>query len=748
MKSEGFLNLLNQYRVIIPIIQRDYAQGRMDDRVQKIRDNLLNMLMKTMIDDGKPLTLDFIYGYTKCDAHKTVFYPLDGQQRLTTLFLLHWYYAMKSGCLDDARDYLHSFQYETRHSSMVFCQELIKFQMNDLSKSVDKEIENQSWFFRSWRHDPTINGMLRMLAEIQKKDKEFGIQSGWEKLASTPPPITFYCLQMNQLGLADDLYIRMNARGKELTEFEYFKVRFCEELEEEYKNNFYEKMDRQWLDLFWSMFRNDGDKDVALKVDKAFTNFLRYYSDMLAAKGNRELIHGIEDFDGLKQLYKFDDYIKDLENTLDSLAASYSNDNAIFSQYFYILESDFSVDKVKLFSIGPSVDLLKKCARDYNPSLMSNPFPIGEQIILYAVICHLRQPVHGFEQKIRRIRNLISASEDTLRKENIGKILLEVEAILRDEIYQEETRLNRTQRTEEGNKEALILSDPSIIESMYRLEDHRLLQGTLAVFTSANNEFIVGNAFIQRANAFLRVFKVNCNYEEISRSLFAIGDYTQLESPRTLVGSKKEASWRNLFTMSRRRKGFDKTQNILSEFLDRMATDSALTPSKLIDEYHKTYTENEEREKSWSYYYINFKSFRKHQDGCYRWPNPSRQYECLMMNKTHMNGQHWDPFLMAIMDLKKLPVDLYPQHGNYGENIKLYKNDATIELKNIQEGFLLIGFDENGQTLIENALEKGFLHPYGKLDKPIQGLHKIRQTESGVDIEDRLENLDWIKDVI
>jgi uncharacterized protein with ParB-like and HNH nuclease domain len=77
----SFWNLLSLHKVEIPIIQRDYAQGR--ESKQTVRERFLNALHKAL--NGKAIELDFIYG----DLHADAFQPLDGQQRLTTLFLLH-----------------------------------------------------------------------------------------------------------------------------------------------------------------------------------------------------------------------------------------------------------------------------------------------------------------------------------------------------------------------------------------------------------------------------------------------------------------------------------------------------------------------------------------------------------------------------------------------------------------------------------------------------------------------------------
>lgn len=75
-------------KIEIPIIQRDYAQGRKTPEVTRIRKRFLDSLYDALTQ-GKPLKLDFIYG----DIKDNVLTPLDGQQRLTTLFLLHWYIA-------------------------------------------------------------------------------------------------------------------------------------------------------------------------------------------------------------------------------------------------------------------------------------------------------------------------------------------------------------------------------------------------------------------------------------------------------------------------------------------------------------------------------------------------------------------------------------------------------------------------------------------------------------------------------
>ena len=73
-------------KIVIPIIQRDYAQGRTTEKPTEVRKGFVsNLISYLQAPEGEIHDLDFVYG-TVVDNE---FIPLDGQQRLTTLFLLH-----------------------------------------------------------------------------------------------------------------------------------------------------------------------------------------------------------------------------------------------------------------------------------------------------------------------------------------------------------------------------------------------------------------------------------------------------------------------------------------------------------------------------------------------------------------------------------------------------------------------------------------------------------------------------------
>lgn len=288
LNSISFWELLSECtKIEIPIIQRDYAQGRSNEKTTKIRGLFLDSLIKAIESENECIELDFVYG----DIKNGVFQPLDGQQRLTTLFLLYWFFAYKTGNLSGNKSNFKKFTYETRISSREFCNELIEKgeKLGDGETLIEK-ITDASWFFMSWKKDPTIKAMLVMLNSIEfklnGKSKE-ELTKAWYKLISENPPITFHFKQLNDIGLTDDLYIKMNARGKALTDFENFKARFEKHIKEnEFEKDislteankeqwkeltektFSHRIDTVWTDLFW---KHRGDDNL---VDNEFVKFI------------------------------------------------------------------------------------------------------------------------------------------------------------------------------------------------------------------------------------------------------------------------------------------------------------------------------------------------------------------------------------------------------------------------------------------------------------------------------------------
>lgn len=291
-----FWNLLQRVNIEVPIIQRDYAQGRIGKEI--LRKRFLESI-KSVLDGKRPLKLDFVYG----SIVNNKFLPLDGQQRLTTLWLVHWYIALRAGELNQSNcNILKKFSYETRISSREFCENLCICKNFDKIKPVDKivpYITNSTWFYASWHQDPTIKAMLNMLGgtnieNSQKEDIIDGIEelfSGcsveqfkqyWGRLTKEQS-ILFSYLHLKDFGLSDDLYIKMNARGKALTPFENFKADLIDHLQrqadenQEWRkflcptNGVPKKLDTDWMNIFWK------NKAGRMTVDEIYFIFLNRF---------------------------------------------------------------------------------------------------------------------------------------------------------------------------------------------------------------------------------------------------------------------------------------------------------------------------------------------------------------------------------------------------------------------------------------------------------------------------------------
>ena len=312
-------------RITIPMIQRDYAQGRKthsgkNDQLilNSTGQKFINEVFSTIIHDvtDKQLELDFVYGSIITEKEEkngvttdvTYFNPLDGQQRLTTLFLMYWFVGGAELTGDERNSLasmLKNFYYKTRTSSTVFCNKLVNelnstnidylLRVNavlenniEITPRVDiiTQIENLSWFHDAYKLDPTVQAMLNMLDEIQRQYLEHGCKSVFANLDR----LKFYILPLSNFDLTEDLYVKMNARGKQLTNFENFKADFQHWIknniaplnlkEQEYDGRimpydmfFINKIDNEWSQCFWNAQKDSEDKNF----DPLFMSFIYKY---------------------------------------------------------------------------------------------------------------------------------------------------------------------------------------------------------------------------------------------------------------------------------------------------------------------------------------------------------------------------------------------------------------------------------------------------------------------------------------
>ena len=314
MKNEyTFFSLLNEFEKIeIPRIQRSYAQGRESEKI--VRDGFLGSIIKTLENKNEDrLCLDFIYG----DSNNKKFIPIDGQQRLTTLYLLYWYlnnFEKNTVEKEKRKEALRKFTYETRESSKEFCERLsgtsinVEDFKNTKEEKISSKIKNQTWYLIQWKDDPTIKAMLTMLDAIEEKLKFKDIQAiKTNAFEENGKRIYFYFIEVKTFGSADELYVKMNSRGKKLTTFENFKSKLegymdreiFKEDDKKILNKFKKKIDNEWLLYFWNI-KKDSENNGG-ELDRCLMNlFMTIFENEMALIDNKtsdEIKSIIKDYD-------------------------------------------------------------------------------------------------------------------------------------------------------------------------------------------------------------------------------------------------------------------------------------------------------------------------------------------------------------------------------------------------------------------------------------------------------------------
>jgi hypothetical protein len=471
--------------------------------------------------------LDFVYGSVK----DSVLQPLDGQQRLTTLFLLHWFVAVKENKLDnELKNILTKFTYETRTSSREFCIDLInKGIVYDDEKTISKQIIDSSWFFLSWKRDQTIKSMLTMLDAIQQTfHNETEV---WEKLNK----ISFHYIELQNFGLSDDLYIKMNARGKPLTDFENFKAKYEQHINKEnWENNaektetFSHQIDTLWTDLFWNY--RDETENV---FDEQLLNFFRTMAVInytLKSKKddkfrrNLDLLRGNQtiSFNQYLDLGCFDEnYFKTLKSVLNKI----SDKNGLrefYSSTTYVNEKEIFCGTIKN-NLGYA-ELLKlfafyqylACDNDINEQNLQNWLRIVRNLVeahrlYYDNANTFADSLLFFSKLIPYRNNILEYFRDSVSPEDKGfpKFIIE----------------------EEKTKANLILQNDDWKKAIIEIENHGYFNGQIGFILDWCKDVNGIHSFnfkeyAEKAKALFNDEGLN-NFDDFlfERALLATGDY-------------------------------------------------------------------------------------------------------------------------------------------------------------------------------------------------------------------------------
>jgi len=584
----------------IPLIQRDYAQGRESDAVEAIRSSFIDVLLEA-VASNEPVSLDFVYG--KVDGG--TFRPLDGQQRLTTLFLLHWYFASAVGQLDSNATWT-QFSYATRASARLFCRELTEHPRQHDAPPPRAWITDQPWYLHVWRDDPTISGMLVMLDSIHDAVESLGLdpELGWARLTNAAEPaVAFYVLPLDDMDSDEDLYIKMNSRGKPLTPFETFKARFEQDINHSDKaKDFAQKIDGPWSDLMWSFHGGD------YIADDEFMRYIDFITEICELREGRMGSGRL----GPRARAVFGSGNDQAEHHLDFLFKAFdtweggSDINATFTESFSTaLPGSAEYDPGKALLFAPAqVNLFEYCSFHFEASTTGRrEFTLQQSLLLYAVLLHRIETTADFPRRLRVLRNLIAASDDEVRRQNMPELVADVECVIRAGDLEHVVRFSKNQVVDELRKGAFLEQHPELSADLFRLEDHDILRGTLSSFE------LDSATFTERAAAFERAFTNADHWLQLTGAMLATGDYQRLVRGKWYFGTsspRNQGVWRFLLT-SASLEDLSATRQVLAQFLDGVAASDLAIDEHLASVIVESLAEREgSSQLDWRYHLIKY----------------------------------------------------------------------------------------------------------------------------------------------
>lgn len=642
----------------IPMLQRDYAQGRKETKTTQIRERFLTSIFEVLSGEKANLHLEFIYGSVKNGK----FIPLDGQQRLTTLFLLHWYFGFdelkdgeKSNILKDGDK--SKFRYETRASSREFCDMLVNLSTKELEEALEAElkdlktkkekhekdlknkeeslkkleekktlekkikelkekiaelekeikekskisyyIKNRAEFLPFWEKDPTVKSMLNMLDTIHEKTK-ISKNIKPENLNN----IDFDFLNMGEFGLSDELYIKMNARGKRLTEFEIFKAKFEELLEknkfEDLLKTFKDKIDGDWAEKFWK-FRDkskqqEKDYNPAKSVDDAFMSYFYFISEMLFYKSKENSQKEAKndekvEFDKNKALEIYENSQENIEflfSALDNVYEIEKYANEIFKEVPIYWGKQDTDEKTNTDEDTKAKQLLIKIEKGYY-----------EKVIYFIIISNYKK--ENTKYLVRQARNIMcsikqpNGNGDVFYKSNLRA--QDIYSILN---LVDDKKINFTRNKELFEEKQSISSLQNIQETIFKLEDNEIIQGDLgAVYTAYGDDTEKYKILLENIG---KLLNANPNTNDILSMILSKYGFCFNEHGWTgigkkyFIGSETKNCWNFVFSNNDN----DKYKDIINLFAEEN-----LDPKSICEQY----IENCEKQKTrdWRYYFVKYR---------------------------------------------------------------------------------------------------------------------------------------------
>ncbi len=266
-------------KIIIPDLQRDYCWGDKayvnptDKKPRELVSDFVKNIVE-LYEENKSLkvTLGLIYGYEQPHNHIQI---CDGQQRLTTLFLLLGYlntkvngkynnYIISEREMKD--DYEPHLQYAIRESTLYFLSDLARWVFIERTTDLS-QITLSNWYFNEYEQDASIQSMIAALSTINQFFTDLP-DFDFEKFGDfVLENLRVLYYDMGNRNRGEETYVVINTTGEPLSATENIKPILLgyTGLSSEQSKKYSEQWERR-EDWFWQNRGNDKTADEGMQA--------------------------------------------------------------------------------------------------------------------------------------------------------------------------------------------------------------------------------------------------------------------------------------------------------------------------------------------------------------------------------------------------------------------------------------------------------------------------------------------------
>lgn len=269
-----------------------------DVELQSLRDDFAAFHAKRT----RATNVGFVYAY--CDADLPgQYFLIDGQQRLTTLYLTLLSVATRARELQDrfrARYCVHSAEqdrrdatvptkldYKVREHTAEFLRHCVHYLLGGGDAS---DLTKQSWYLNRLDHDRTVQNLAGNFETIQTL---------LDPVLSNVEPARFYeyleelvqCwyFDTNESAQGEELYLYLNARGESIADNENLKAALLAQVASPAEKDHWGREWETWQDYFWGKrHRGLTGKAGNPNADRGFNSFLRCIEYLENLRARRE----------------------------------------------------------------------------------------------------------------------------------------------------------------------------------------------------------------------------------------------------------------------------------------------------------------------------------------------------------------------------------------------------------------------------------------------------------------------------